>query len=72
MCLAYAILTRSRHPFLIHLVRKENLLYRVNFSFMVGLVLVPLPVGYQLGVVGLAMGHLLVRAGVGYRSDVVE
>lgn len=38
---------------------------------MIGLICVPIPVGYQLGLVGLGLGHLIVRAITNYKNDVI-
>lgn len=59
--LNYLILSKSDHPFMIHLVRKENRLQCLNFAFMGGLMVVPCPVIYTYSYIGLAMGHILIR-----------
>ncbi len=61
MALTYLWLSGSRHPFLIHIARSENLLYRINLAFMSGLIFVPLPTIYSLSCVGLMSGHLMIR-----------
>jgi len=59
--LNYLILSKSDHPFMIHLVRKENKLQCLNFAFMGGLIFVPFPTIYAYSYIGLALGHLLIR-----------
>ena len=59
--LNYMILSKSVHPFMIHLVRKENRLQCLNFAFMSGLIFVPCPTIYTYSYIGFAVGHLLIR-----------
>ena len=60
--LNYLILSKSDHPFMIHLVRKENRLQCLNLAFMSGLIFVPFPTIYTYSYIGLAVGHLLIRS----------
>lgn len=62
MAVNYLILSRSRHPFFIHLVRRENRLMCFNFAFMSGLLFVAAPAIYPLSYIGLALGHLSMRS----------
>lgn len=59
MGLSYLLLSRSSHPFMIHLVRKENRWQCLNITFMSGLIFVPFPTIYAYSYIGLAAGHLL-------------
>lgn len=59
--LNYLILTQSKHPFLIHMVRKQNRLLCLSIAFMGGLVFVALPTVFPLGYIGLALGHLTLK-----------
>lgn len=61
MAVNYFILSGSRHPFFIHLVRKENRLMCFNFAFASGLLFVAAPAIYPLSYIGLALGHLTMR-----------
>lgn len=61
MAVNYLILSGSRHPFFIHLVRKENRLMCFNFAFASGLFFVAAPAIYPLSYIGLALGHLTMR-----------
>lgn len=62
MVVNYFILSGSRHPFFIHLVRKENRLMCFNFAFASGLLFVAAPAIYPLSYIGLALGHLSMRS----------
>lgn len=59
--LNYLILSKSGHPFMIHLVRKENRLMCLNIAFMSGLALVPCPTIYTYCFIGFAVSHLCIR-----------
>lgn len=62
MAVNYLILSGSRHPFFIHLVRRENKLMCFNFAFASGLLFVAAPAIYPLSYIGLALGHLSMRS----------
>jgi hypothetical protein len=68
--LNYFIISKSRHPFLIHLVRPENKLMCFTIAFMGGLLFAPTHSVHQLSYIGLAIGHLLVRGGRYWMADV--
>ena len=59
--LNYLILSKSRHPFLIHMVRKQNKMMCFTLAFMSGLLFAPLPSIYPLAYIGVGLGHLTVR-----------
>ena len=62
MLLTFAIIKKSRHPFLVHINHPKNLTYCFNFAFMVGLFFVPLPGIYHLAYLGLGLGHITLRS----------
>ena len=57
----YAIMKTSKHPFMINLNHKLNLLHCFNIAFVVGLALVPTPTAYHFTIIGLGLGHLTVK-----------
>ena len=59
--LNYLILSQSKHPFLIHLVRPENRLMCLNIAFMSGLLFTAVPSIYTFAYIGIALAHLQLR-----------
>jgi len=61
MGINYALLSGSRHPFLIHMVRPENKLMCFNIAFMTGLLVVGTPSIFSLSYIGIGLAHLTTR-----------